>query len=75
MFQNQRGRGTAERQIGNPDVQSKVGLVDEDLRKSRLAASRAAAERIICRKPVLRRTSETWLGAIPAGALTGARQY
>ena len=71
LFQDKRGRRTAERQIGNADEQRKVGGVDEDLRKSSFAAGSAAAKRIVGRKSILRRASETWLGAIPAGAWTG----
>ena len=74
MFQGKRGRRTAERQIGDADEQRKVGGVDEDLRKSGLAAGSAAAKRIVRRKAILRRASEPGLGAIPAGAQTGTSQ-
>ena len=74
VFERQRGRGTAEGEIGDADEEGEVGSVDEDLREAGIAAGRAAAKRVVGCKAIFAGAAESGLGAIPAGAQTGTSQ-
>ena len=75
LFQGQRGRGTAEGEIGDADEKGEIGSVDEDLRESGVAAGGALAKCVVRRKAILAWAAKPTLGTVSAGAPTGTWQY